>query len=161
TVEIRDTVQSLFGFSGSFEGAILWRADGPLLVSTRTRQRESLPVTASPGVLAAVSLDRFRMNIDPPGTLGDLRQSDVAHTNLMAAAGAAGAPFDLDLLDEDGRMLDMTVRTLPALGWAQFPLDQLFPAVFRAPISLPRSRLRVRVETGSVHVTASVVDNSS
>jgi len=155
TVEIRDLVQSLFGFSGPYVGAVLWRADGPLLASTRTRQRESLSFTASPGVLSVVPLSRFRTNADAPGTLGDLRQSSLSRTNLLAAAGPAGATFDLDLFDESGRLLGTSVRTLPPLGWEQVPLDKVFQ-----PPPL-RSRLRVRVELGSVDLAASVIDDLS
>jgi len=66
-IEIRDVVQSLFNVSDPVVGAVLWRLDGPLLVQTRTRQRERSPRTASPGVLSAVRLVDYRTNAENVG----------------------------------------------------------------------------------------------
>ena len=154
TLDIPDLVQSLFNVSVPATGAVLWRAQAPLIVSTRVRSGESSPVAAS-SITGAPPLSDFVTSIAPAADLGDLRRSSQYRTNVLAASGPAGAGYFLDLYDEPGNLLATARRTLPPLAWGQSPIEELFPGA-----AIPaRSRVRVRVESGTVDVRATVVDN--
>jgi hypothetical protein len=155
TLEIPDLVQSLFDVSAPTTGAVLWRASGSILVATRTRNGNADEILGF-GISNAMPVDEFVTSVDPAAQLAELRQDSQFRANLLAVAGPSGALLDFDLLDEAGNLVATSRESLPSLGWSQFALPLLFPAA-----AVPtRSRIRVRVESGSVDVRASVLDNS-
>ena len=156
-VVIQSLLTSLFSLSGEAAGAVLWVSDGPLLIDTRT----SSPVnfffaqgTEGAGQ-AAVPLDAFLTPADGPADVGDLRSSSsMARTNLLIAAGPAGAAYTLEARDEGGRAVGAVRQVLPILGWAEFRLSELF--------AVPQTlRIRVSVESGSVNLQAAVLDQTN
>jgi len=150
TIEVRNLIQSLFNVSGSVSGAVLWRASGPLAIATFTRDAAQGMVTGASH--NAVALERFTMSDDTSPEDTELRSGD-ARTNLLAAAGPGGAIYDLDAYSRDGQSLGTVHQSLPPLASSQFPLPALFPGATQP------TRVRVRVESGSVNVQAAVVGN--
>ncbi len=156
TVEIEDVVQSLFNVSDPATGAVLWRANGPILVATRTRDGDSAAVRAF-GISSAVPLSAYVASVDPPAQLAGLRQGSAFRTNLFAAAGPAGASADLDLSDEAGSPVATARVDLAPLAWGELALPLLYPGT-----ALPeRSRMTIRILKGSAIVQASVVDEAA
>ncbi len=154
TLEVDDIVQSLFNLSGPTAGAVLWRGDGPFLVSTRTRNGDVAESTGF-SVHAAVPLDGFLTSADPAGQLAGLRQGAASRTNIRATGGPGGATFDLELFDETGQPMGTVHRVLPPLGWTQFALSDPMPGV----VAPDRRRFQVRVVSGSVSVQAAILDS--
>lgn len=159
TVEIRDVVQSLFNISSAVVGGVLWRASGPLVITTRTA------TGGSPGSIGAaqlaVVLSTYLTAADGVAQLADLRSGVVGdagfRTNLLAAAGPGGATYQLEINFEDGRPIGLARQILPPLGWGEFALSDLVPGVALPP----RVRVQLRVEAGSLDLEAAVVDLSS
>jgi len=157
TLEFPDLLQSLFNISTPVTGAVLWRATSPILIATRTRAADSAGTTLGFGIANAAAVDAFVASVDPQAQLGELRQDSERRTNILAVAGPGGAVFDLDLLDEAGDPLGTSRVILSSLEWREYALPVLFPTA-----TVPaESRMRVRVESGSVHVQACVADNSA
>ena len=156
TVAIPNLITSLFNLSGSASGAVLWKASAPLLIETRTSSIVNLSFakgTAGSGQ-SAVGIDSY-LTPEVPADLGDLRAGTFARTNLFLAAGPAGATCAFEARRLDGRLLGSARTSLPALGWGEFNLADLF-----APVPLPdRVRVNVSVESGSADVEAAVVDS--
>ncbi len=159
TVAIRSLLTSLFNFTGAASGSVLWIATGPLLVGTRTSSVVSLSFAAGTvgAGASAVPLDAFLRPGDGPADLGDLRSGAFSRTNLLIAAGPAGATCALEARSEDGRSIGIVRQALSVLGFAELRLSDLFPS----PGPMDRVRLRVSVESGSANVQAAVVDSST
>jgi hypothetical protein len=156
TIEISDLVQSLFNVSTPVTGSVLWRSTRTIAVAIRTRSGDGATISAS-SVTSAVQVERFPSASDPPGQLADLREDSQFRTNLEAASGPGGAAFAVDLFDESGKSVGSDTESLPPLAWAQFPLDH-----FGYGGDLPaRTRARVRVLSGTVLVSANVVESRS
>jgi hypothetical protein len=92
---------------------------------------------------------------DAAADLGDLSGETSRRTNLLIAAGPAGATCAFEARGLDGRMLGISRTSHPPLGWGEFTLADLF-----APTPLPdRVRLQISVESGSANIQAAVIDS--
>jgi len=168
TVVIPNLLTSLFDISGSAVGAVLWEAPGPLWIATRTSTTVNFSFAKGTSGLgsAAVPIDSFLTPSDGPADLADiggftrtsLDQIVDARTNLLVAAGPAGAICVFEVLEFGGRSLGSTRISLPALGWGEFNLASLFAGLFPASPLTDLVRVRVSVESGSANVQAAVKD---
>jgi hypothetical protein len=156
TIAIRDVVGSRFHVPPPVAGAVLWNADGPLVIQTRTSAPSSglwVGGTAGGGQ-RAVPLSAFQTANEPPRDLGDLPTGEpFARTNLLLVGGLSGCELTIEAADVAGRSLGMARRSLAPLGFAELPLSSL--------LTIPqpdRFRIRVRVDSGDVDAQAAVVD---
>lgn len=157
TVAIPNLLTSLFNISGPAAGAVLWKSSAPLWIATSTTS--SIALSFKKGTAgaanAAVPFSSFLYPADGPADLADARGGNVAWTNLMVAAGPAGATCAFEARRSDGRFLGSARVTLPPLGWGEFTTAALFGSV-----ALPeRIRLQVTLDSGSAGVQAFVVDS--
>lgn len=154
TIEFRNLVQSLFHVSDSVTGAVLWRASAPLSIAAVTRNA-ALGGPRLGASRSALPLAHFSTPADPPAQVANLFSLPSVRTNLLAVAGPEGAAYELDLLDEEGRLVATAPQKLAPFGWAQFGLDDFFKTD-AVPFPL---RGRARLSSGSVTIQAAVADN--
>ena len=157
TVAIPNLLASLFNVSGAAAGAVLWKSSAPLWIATNTTSsvRLSFKKGTAGAASSAVPFSFFLYPADGPADLADVRGGNVAWTNLMVAAGPAGASCAFEARRTDGRFLGSARVSLPPLGWGEFTAAALF-----ADVPLPeRVRIQVTVESGSADVQAFVVDS--
>jgi hypothetical protein len=84
-----------------------------------------------------------------------LESSADFYTNLFALAGASGVTMDLDLLDDDGSLLDTATVTLGTYeAWLSFRTDLWNTSTFEGT-------LRARVTAGSAAILGSKIDEIS
>jgi hypothetical protein len=84
-----------------------------------------------------------------------LAADDNFYTNIFALAGANGVSMNLDLLDEDGAVLDTATLTLAAYEpWLSFRTDIWDVTTFEGT-------LRAEVTSGSAAILASKIDEIS
>ena len=156
TAMIPSLLTSGFHLSDPAVGSVVWSANGPLVIQTRTSsaagaafQKGSVGAAQS-----AIPLQAFQRAGDAPVDLADLAAGPFARTNLLIAAGPAGSTHTLEARDSEGRVLGTARQILKPLGFAEFALANLFAL----PSGAGRFRVRLSVESGSVNVQAAVVD---
>ena len=156
TVVIPNLLTSAFHLSDPAVGAVLWSANGPLVVQTRTSSAAGQPLLAGSvgSGQTAIPLAAFQAAGDAPADLADLAAGPFARTNLLIAAGPAGSTHTLEARNSEGRVIGSVRQVLKPLGFGEFAL----PNLFALPSGAGRFRVRVSVESGSVNVQAAVVD---
>ncbi len=152
SLEVSDVVAGLLGASGS--GAVRVRADGDLLVTSRTYNNSSAGTYGQliPGVPAGGGL--------APGSSGlliGLENDDDFRTNIGVANGSdAPATVAVDLYAADGTLLGTKQVSLARWGWTQ--LNGVFSTIGASDLALGFAVVRNLSASAAVHAYASVVD---
>jgi hypothetical protein len=153
-----DILVSLFGLdaASSASGALHFRSDGPLVVSSRTFN------VAEQGTFGAhlAGIERSRaLTPDRPGVLPQLKRSGTTRTNVgLANPGATPVDVEIRLRAADGGDLGTgKLVTVPAGGLVQE--NDVFAACGAGDAPIAWARIEVKTAGGEVFAYASVIDN--
>jgi hypothetical protein len=153
-----DILVSLFGLDpvSSASGALHFRSDGPLVVSSRTFN------VTDEGTFGAhlAGVERSRaLTPDRPGVLPQLKRSGTTRTNVgLANPGAVPVDVEIRLRSADGGDLGTgKVVTVPPGGLVQE--NDVFAACGTGDAPIAWARIEVKTVGGEVFAYASIIDN--
>jgi hypothetical protein len=153
-----DILVSLFGLDpvSSASGALHFRSDGPLVVSSRTFN------VTDEGTFGAhlAGVERSRaLTPDRPGVLPQLKRSGTTRTNVgLANPSAVPVDVEIRLRSADGGDLGTgKVVTVPPGGLVQE--NDVFAACGTGDAPIAWARIEVKTVGGEVFAYASIIDN--
>lgn len=159
-VEINDIVgPGGFNLGEGSTGALRFTSSDPFLVAGRTSN--SNPAGGTSGSFSAYQAPvTYPSGLAPAGqtvTLTGLEQSSAYRTNLGFLSGPDGVTATLTLRNSTGGVVTTRTLTMDSRLWRQNGIASVFDRT-----TIPElSRVDIRVDTGSVDVYASKIDNGT